>query len=419
MATITIKNNKGTETLGTYQTQSYGLDMTVTATGATFYDGSKYYYFAYGGSSTFRGFSTETYSTEPTIGIGDDEHWAASAASATYYVTEEHVDIVRIDVKGKVATVRGQACIVCGNSDYLVRFAFDDAWSAATEKTARFVYRALDGVHHVNVPFTGTDLFAPILSGVDTVLIGVYAGELVTSTPAKVPCKRSILCDSGTEAGAPVTYDELAKRVAELEARLPSPGAGTEGLAYDIASVYDRACTGIGSCTDTDIVLAAKVEGKAITNIKANAFNGNKFIETVVIPEGYLYMRLQAFYNCSSLRKVSLPDTLLMLNDSVFRGCSALKAVELPPNLTTIGYSCFNDCTALMRVYIPSTIPKIGPYMFTDCKSLTDIYFAGTMAEWEALPKDNTWNTNTGAYTIHCTDGDIAKTSTASTDEEG
>lgn len=220
MATLTIKNNKGTVTLGTYQTQSYGLDLTVTSEGATIYDGSTYYYFKYAGAGTYRGLALRTYETEPAAGVGIGElyHMDASATSVTFYVAEAEADIIRIDVKGKVAVVRGTACIVCGNSDYLMRFSFDEAWDAHNEKTARFVYRKLDGVHHFDKPFTGTDLFVPKLSGVDSVLVGVYAGDLVTTTPATIPCKRSILCDSGTVEGAmvPSQYEELLAKYTAL-----------------------------------------------------------------------------------------------------------------------------------------------------------------------------------------------------------
>jgi hypothetical protein len=46
---------------------------------------------------------------------------------------------------------------------------------------------------------------------------------------------------------------------------------------------------------------------------------------------------------------------------------------------------------------------------FYDCSSLTSIIFEGTKAEWNALTKYSDWNGNTGAYIVHCTDGDIEK----------
>jgi hypothetical protein len=47
--------------------------------------------------------------------------------------------------------------------------------------------------------------------------------------------------------------------------------------------------------------------------------------------------------------------------------------------------------------------------MFEKCTALKDIFYGGTQAQWNALTKGDNWDSNTGAYTIHCTDGDIAK----------
>jgi len=52
---------------------------------------------------------------------------------------------------------------------------------------------------------------------------------------------------------------------------------------------------------------------------------------------------------------------------------------------------------------------RIGESAFSYCSRLTSISFNGTMAQWNAIEKNDYWNVDTGNYTIHCTDGDIAK----------
>lgn len=96
----------------------------------------------------------------------------------------------------RAATVQGAPCIVCGNSDYTVTFTFTEAelWSAYKIKTARFVYQAKGEMRCQDVPFEGDTVSVPVLSQVREVQIGVYAGDLHTTTPARVPCERSILC---------------------------------------------------------------------------------------------------------------------------------------------------------------------------------------------------------------------------------
>ncbi len=46
---------------------------------------------------------------------------------------------------------------------------------------------------------------------------------------------------------------------------------------------------------------------------------------------------------------------------------------------------------------------------FFHCDGLTSIEFNGTIAQWNAISKISNRDSYTGFYTIHCTDGDIAK----------
>lgn len=69
----------------------------------------------------------------------------------------------------------------------------------------------------------------------------------------------------------------------------------------------------------------------------------------------------------------------------------------------------FSGYDKLANVTIPSSVTNIGTSAFEECESLTNINFDGTKAQWAAITKDSDWDTSTGDYTIHCTDGDIAK----------
>ncbi len=104
---------------------------------------------------------------------------------------------ININVADKRATVIGAPVIVCGNSDYSVRFTFDEAWADLEYKTARFVYVKDGAVHHTDVPFTGDTVAVPMLSNTKEVFVGVFSGSLYATTPARIPCELSILCGTG------------------------------------------------------------------------------------------------------------------------------------------------------------------------------------------------------------------------------
>ena len=82
---------------------------------------------------------------------------------------------------------------ICGNSDFRLLFDFDHEWDDYEVKTARFARAS----GFDDVVFIGNECPVPIISDTHYFYIGVYAGDLRTTIPARVDCKRSILCGSG------------------------------------------------------------------------------------------------------------------------------------------------------------------------------------------------------------------------------
>ena len=121
---------------------------------------------------------------------------------------------INITVADKIATNMSPGVnIVCGNSDYTIMFSFDGEWDEYPIKTARFVY-TLDGkVTYKETVFAGSAAPVPVLSNVMDVYVGVYAGELHTTTPARVLCDRSILCGGGVHEEPP---EDVYTQILEL-----------------------------------------------------------------------------------------------------------------------------------------------------------------------------------------------------------
>lgn len=125
--------------------------------------------------------------------------------------------VIEISVENKIAEADG-TLYVCGNSDFVAKFAFDAEWESYENKTARFCYNN----SYVDVVFTGNECPVPIISGTYFFNIGVYAGDLHTTTPARVPCKKSILCDAGFPADPPNDiYNQIMAKLNSLESADP------------------------------------------------------------------------------------------------------------------------------------------------------------------------------------------------------
>ncbi|MBR6420540.1 MAG: hypothetical protein IKS42_09415 [Oscillospiraceae bacterium] len=152
-----------------------------------------------------------------------------------------------VTVRDKHAKAAGTPVIVCGNSDYTVRFSFDSEWADCPTKTARFVYHMGGAVRYTDVLFAGDSVSVPVLRDADEVEIGVYAGSLSTSTPACIPCARCIT-DGEAVRDPPVTdiYNQLTERLAELQSgrsgrreRLRTWGSAfTGGMTWAEAAMY-------------------------------------------------------------------------------------------------------------------------------------------------------------------------------------
>lgn len=115
---------------------------------------------------------------------------------------------IDIRIKDNIAMqTGGQAFIVRDNSNYVINFTFDVEWAEETAKTARF---ALQGGGYMDVPFTGSSVAVPVISTGRRVDVGVFAGNLRTTTSATLPLVPSIR----SKGGAPVppedaVYDKL------------------------------------------------------------------------------------------------------------------------------------------------------------------------------------------------------------------
>lgn len=120
---------------------------------------------------------------------------------------------IEVKVRNKIASVVDEeAYIVCGNSDYEIAFDFDEEWDEYSVKTACFTWNS----QTQDVVFEGNVCPVPVLLKTLSVVVGVFAGNLRTSTPALVKAKRSALCEKGVIAPPPQNvYNEILEKVNE------------------------------------------------------------------------------------------------------------------------------------------------------------------------------------------------------------
>ena len=126
---------------------------------------------------------------------------------------------IKISVNNKIATVQDNVLIVNGNSDYVIKFDFDSEWDAYETKTARFVTAR----GYTDVVFSGDEVALPVIQNGRYIRIGVYAGDLRTTTPAVIFCRRCITDGSGSPVEpTPDVYAQIMERLNNLDGIAPA-----------------------------------------------------------------------------------------------------------------------------------------------------------------------------------------------------
>ncbi len=235
--------------------------------------------------------------------------------------------------------------------------------------------------------------------------------------------------ESVTSIGSSAFYDcssLTSITIPFVGARLNGTSNTYFGYIFGVSSYVDNSSYVVPKSLKTVVITGG-------TSIGKYAFNGCSSLTSIEIPDSVTSIGGSAFYDCSSLTSITIPNSVTSIGHEAFYGCRSLTSITIPNSVTSIGSYAFYDCSRLTSIEIPDSVTIIGGYAFYgcsrltsitipesvtiiddnypfyNCSSLTDITFNGTKAQWYAIKKGIFWNAGTGAYVIHCTDGDIAK----------
>ena len=138
------------------------------------------------------------------------------------------IEPIVIKVTDKVPElVSGPEYVVCDNSDYTVVWQLDEEWAQFEHRTMQVNYK--DGTYE-RVLFTGDTCALPAIPVPGPVHVGLFAGDIHTTRPARLLAVRSATTDSGEERDPmPNGYTQA---IEALDAKLDkSQGAENAGKA--------------------------------------------------------------------------------------------------------------------------------------------------------------------------------------------
>lgn len=139
------------------------------------------------------------------------------------------------------------------------------------------------------------------------------------------------------------------------------------------------------------------------------AFENCTSLTSITMSDNLTSIGRYAFSGCRGLTSIEVPNSVTSIDKDAFEYCTGLTSVTIGNSVTSISEYAFWQCTSLTQIVIPDKVTSIGKGAFRECSRLTNITFNGTKAQWNAITKGSYWDTDTGNYTIHCTDGDIPK----------
>ena len=193
-------------------------------------------------------------------------------------------------------------------------------------------------------------------------------------------------------------------------------------------------------------------------------FLDNANVKSVIVSEGITGIGERLFQYCNNLKTASLPTTLTTIKRSAFMphideylshevlngltelqilervaelgvnafAGTAIKSVTVPSSVVTVGAMVFTECQNLETVRysgkiisdrmfarcirlknltLTKSVREIVGGCFNYCEKLTQITYEGSLADWNAVKKNNNWDGHSNSTTetpltkIQCLDG--------------
>ena len=120
--------------------------------------------------------------------------------------------------------------------------------------------------------------------------------------------------------------------------------------------IQDGVLVGYHGCEETVVV------PKGVTGIGRAAFQGNKTMRHIRLPDTVTEIRFHAFADCECLEEADIPGSVRVIAAHAFMRCGNLHSVTLHEGLQEIGTWAFGDCPHLTSIAIPDTVQEIGRY---------------------------------------------------------
>lgn len=181
--------------------------------------------------------------------------------------------------------------------------------------------------------------------------------------------------DNPTSGFKYITNEFSARTVGistKVQMYFPDKDLGVSSYSYDLSASEARACFIFNYKEDgsisiieyvktcpTDVVIPSSIDGKTVTEIGIDAFNGktafgnNRFVTSVIIPDTVTKIGSRAFYY-NAITSLVLPNTSIEIGEQAFAD-NYLTEINVTPNTTLSGSPFTNNKVPEDKAFIYST----------------------------------------------------------------
>ena len=176
----------------------------------------------------------------------------------------------------------------------------------------------------------------------------------------------------------------------------------------DIREDAFRNCSYLSDVDIANILVSAGTIGEL-------AFEGCTGFSSLYLPSTVSYMGISPFTQCNSLDTIVVDSNnskydsrdncnaiIITSTNTLWQGC---KNTTIPTTVTSLGRACFAEFNTLSNMTIPANVTRFGQYIFYGDTNLTSITYQGTIAQYQAITKEDGYNYETENIIVHCTNG--------------
>ena len=127
--------------------------------------------------------------------------------------------------------------------------------------------------------------------------------------------------------------------------------------------------------SDSEVKIPSNIGENDVTIIGGSAFEDNRTIISVEIPDTIVTIERYAFSGCTKLESVDVPDSVTQIDSYAFAECSNLVTIDLSNKLAEIPTGLLNKSKKVESVEIPANVKKINSWAFDGCTNLKTVTF--------------------------------------------